>query len=56
MKKENIHFITDFGIHMETGDHHVLTTGLDVQAGTFDLSDKHGNHASKNLSYVRYTL
>jgi hypothetical protein len=30
MKNENIYFITDFGIYVEVGDHHVLTTGLDV--------------------------
>lgn len=39
---------------MESGDHHVRSTGFDAQnqENMFDLSDDSGQHASAMLSYL----
>lgn len=53
-----VHFITGFNLAMESGDHHVRSTGFDAQnqENMFDLSDDSGQHASAMLSYLTYDI
>ncbi|MFQ7664013.1 MAG: hypothetical protein ACLRLA_08985 [Mediterraneibacter sp.] len=58
LKKQSVHFITGFNLAMESGDHHVRSTGFDAQnqENMFDLSDDSGQHASAMLSYLTYDI
>lgn len=58
LKKQPVHFITGFNLAMESGDHHVRSTGFDAQnqENMFDLSDDSGQHASAMLSYLTYDI
>lgn len=58
LKKQPVHFITGFNLAMESGDHHVRSTGFDAQneQNLFDLSDDSGQHASEMLSYLTYDI